>query len=173
MKWLTDPKLDGAGALYDFGCYGADLVTWMMDGQEPETVTAVTQQIKPDEYPNVDDEATIILTYPKTQAIIQASWNWPFDRKDIEVYGQTGSVKTVRRDDVLVRREGDHEEEKRSAKLLAAPYDDPINYLRAVVLDKMKPEGPSSLRINLVVMEILDRARDSAESGQAIHLYKK
>ena len=173
MKWLIDPKLDGAGALYDFGCYGADLVTWMMDGQEPETVTAVTQQIKPDEYPNVDDEASIILTYPKAQAIIQASWNWPFDRKDIEVYGQTGSVKTVRRDDVLVRREGDHNEEQRSAKPLAAPYDDPINYLRAVVLDKMKPEGPSSLRINLIVMEILDRARDSAESGQTIHLYKK
>lgn len=173
MKWLTDPKLDGAGALYDFGCYGADLVTWMMDGQAPETVTAVTQQIKPDEYPNVDDEATVILTYPKAQAIIQASWNWPFDRKDIEVYGQTGSVKTVRRDSVLVRREGEGSEAERAAKPLTAPYDDPIHYLRAVVLDKMKPEGPSSLGINLVVMEILDRARESAQTGKTIRLSRK
>jgi predicted dehydrogenase len=97
LAWLTDPKLNGAGALFDFGCYGADLMTWLMDGQRPESVTAVTQQIKPDIYKYVDDEATIILTYPRAQAILQASWNWPFDRKDMEVYGKTGSAITVRR----------------------------------------------------------------------------
>ena len=69
-------------------------------------MTAVTQQIKPEIYPRVDDEATIILTYPKAQAIVQASWNWPFDRKDMEVYGQTGYVITVKRDDIRVRRAG-------------------------------------------------------------------
>src|SRR5581483_2469147 len=57
FAWLTDPKLNGAGALYDFGCYGADLMTWLMKGAAPRTVTAVTQQIKPDIYPKVDDEA--------------------------------------------------------------------------------------------------------------------
>src|SRR5579863_8456086 len=91
LTWLTDPRLDGGGALFDFGCYGADLMTWLMRGERPQTVTAVTQQIKPNIYPRVDDEATIILTYPKAQAILQASWNWPFDRKDMEVYGRTGS----------------------------------------------------------------------------------
>src|SRR5437660_3265378 len=58
LSWLTDPKLNGAGALFDFGCYGADLATWLMDGRRLESVTAVTQQIKPDVYPRVDDEAT-------------------------------------------------------------------------------------------------------------------
>lgn len=77
LGWLTDPKLNGGGALYDFGCYGADFMTWLMNGQRPLTVTAVTQQDKPEVYPNVDDEATIVLTYPKAQAILQASWNWP------------------------------------------------------------------------------------------------
>src|SRR5258708_32117643 len=33
LKWLTDPKLNGGGALFDFGCYGADLATWLMGGQ--------------------------------------------------------------------------------------------------------------------------------------------
>ena len=107
LAWLTDPKLNGGGALFDFGCYGADLMTWLMDGQRPQTVTAVTQQIKPEIYSRVDDEATIILTYPKAQAIVQASWNWPFGRKDMEVYGQTGYVITVQRDDIRVRRGGD------------------------------------------------------------------
>src|SRR5205814_8494644 len=98
FAWLTDSKLNGAGALFDFGCYGADLMTWLMNGAVPLTVTAVTQQIKPQIYPHVDDEATIILTYPRAQAIIQASWNWPFDRKDMEVYGETGEAITIRRD---------------------------------------------------------------------------
>src|SRR2546425_1549001 len=95
LAWLTDPKLNGAGALFDFGCYGADLATWLMDGRRPDAVTAVTQRIKPDVYPRVDDEATIVLTYPNAQAIVQASWNWPFSRKDMEVYGQKGYAITV------------------------------------------------------------------------------
>ena len=169
LAWLTDPRLNGAGALFDFGCYGADLMTWLMDGRRPETVTAVTQHIKPDVYPRVDDEATIVLTYPKAQAILQASWNWPFDRKDLEVYGQTGYVITVRRDEVRVRREG-AEEERVAAKPLPAPYDDPISCLRAVVLGEAAPDGLSSLATNLIVTEILDAARQSAASGKTIRL---
>jgi len=169
FAWLTDPKLDGAGALYDFGCYGADLMTWLMDGQRPVTVTAVTQQIKPDIYPRVDDEATIILTYPKAQAILQASWNWPFDRKDMEVYGQTGYVMTVRHDDVRVRLKG-KEEQAMPAKAVPAPYDDSLSLLRAVILDGAAPGAPASLETNVIVAEILDAARRSAASGKSIRL---
>src|SRR5215470_8240270 len=90
FEWLTDPVKNGAGALTDFGCYGANQITWLMKGERPSSVFAVTQQIKPDIYPKVDDEATIVVTYPKAQGIIQASWNWPFGRKDMEIYGQHG-----------------------------------------------------------------------------------
>ncbi len=169
LEWLTDPRLDGGGALYDFGCYGADLMTWLMGGQRPLTVTAVTQQIKPEIYPHVDDEATIVLTYPKAQAILQASWNWPFDRKDMEVYGQTGYVITVKKDEMEVRLAGEEEAKKVVAKELAPPEDDSIHYLRAV-LGGMKPEGLSSLETNEVVAEILDAARESARSGRAVKI---
>jgi predicted dehydrogenase len=126
----------------------------------------------------VDDEATIILTYPKAQAIVQASWNWPFGRKDMEVYGQTGYVITVARDDVRVRRGGNGNsvteqesyEEQVAAKALPSPYDNSLSYLRAVVVDGMKADGPSSLNINLTVMEILDAARRSAASGKTVRL---
>ncbi len=169
LSWLTDPKLNGAGALFDFGCYGADLMTWLMDGQRPETVTAVTQHIKPDIYPHVDDEATVILTYPKAQAILQASWNWPFDRKDMEVYGQTGYVLTVKHDDIRVRRAGGQEEQV-AAKPVPSPYDNSLSFLRAVVLEGMKADGPSSLETNVTVTEILDAARRSAASGKTVRL---
>jgi predicted dehydrogenase len=170
LSWLTNPKLDGAGALFDFGCYGADLVTWMMNDERPLTVTAVTQHIKPEIYPRVDDEATIVLTYPRAQAIIQASWNWPFDVKDIQVYGKTGYVKTVQRDHVLVRRAEDRKAQEETSKPLASPDNDELAYLRAVVLDGKKPEGPSSLETNVIVTEILDAARQSAATGRTIHL---
>ncbi len=171
LAWLTDPKLNGGGALFDFGCYGADLMTWLMDGQRPQTVTAVTQQLKPEVYSRVDDDATIILTYPKAQAIIQASWNWPFDRKDMEVYGQTGYVITVKRDDLRVRRGGNQsQEEQLAAKPVAPPYDNELSYVRAVIVDGAKPDALSSLETNVTVTEILDAARRSAADGKTVRL---
>ena len=171
LAWLTDPKLNGGGALFDFGCYGADLATWLMDGQRPLTVTAITQHIKPETYPNVDDEATVVLTYPKAQAILQASWNWPFGRKDMDIYGQSGYVLTVGRDAIRVRRPNeDKEEAPATAPPLVAPYDDSLSYLRAVVLNDLKPEGLSSLAINTIVVEILDAARRSALEGRSVRL---
>lgn len=170
LAWLTDPKLNGAGALFDFGCYGADLMTWLMDGRRPDSVTAVTQRIKPDIYQRVDDEATIVLTYPKAQAILQASWNWPYSRKDMEVYGKTGYVVTVARDSVRVRLHEKDAEQLLEAKPLDPRESDSVNYLRAVILDGMQPAGLSSLETNMVVTEILDAARESATSGKTIRL---
>ena len=170
LHWLTDPKLNGAGALFDFGCYGADLMTWLMKGQRPLTVTAVTQQIKRDIYPNVDDGATLVLTYPKAQAILQASWNWPFDRKDMEVYGRTGYAITVRRDDIRLRKSGEKEEQTKSAKEIAAPEDDSLRYLAAVVRKQIQPSGLSSLETNMIVTRILDAGRQSAKTGRTIKL---
>jgi predicted dehydrogenase len=169
LAWLTDPKLAGGGALFDFGCYGANLATWLMNGRRPITVTAVTQQLKPDIYPRVEDDATIILTYPKVQVVIQASWNWPFDRGDLEVFGQTGYVKTAGHNDVLMRLQN-KDEQQAAAQPLPPAYDDPLSYLRAVVLGGRTPDGPSSLETNVIVSEILDAARRSAASGQTIRL---
>lgn len=170
LAWLTDPDKNGAGALFDFGCYGADLMTWLMNGQAPLTVTAVTQQIKPDIYPKVDDEATIIMTYPKAQAIVQASWNWPFDRKDMEVYGATGEAITVKRDGLRVRLQGEDQERQETAPPLKPPYDDPISYLIAVVSGQIKPQGLGSMDTNVTVMRILEAARESARTGKTVQL---
>jgi predicted dehydrogenase len=169
LAWLTDPKLDGGGALFDFGCYGADLATWLMDGRRPDAVTAVTQQIKPEVYPRVDDEATIILTYPHAQAIVQASWNWPFDRKDMEVYGQKGYAITVKRDALRVRLP-EKEETSAEAKPLEKTKEDSVSYLRAVLLGGLPAEGQSSLETNVIVTEILDAARKSAATGKTVYL---
>jgi glucose-fructose oxidoreductase len=171
LKWLTDPAQNGAGALYDFGCYGVDLSTWLMRGETPLTVTAVTQQLKPETYPHVDDEGTIILTYPHAQAIIQGSWNWPFDRKDMEVYGATGFVKTIKSDNVEERFAGQREAQQREAAPLAPPEDGSLDYLEAVLSGKLNPQGDlTALDTNVTVMQILDAARTSAKTGRTVKL---
>ena len=169
LAWLTDPVLNGGGALTDFGCYGADLITWLMDGQRPTSVFAVTQQIKPQVYPKVDDEATIVLTYPQGQGIIQASWNWPFNRKDMEVYGRSGYVLVPERDRIRVRTAKGAETETKVPDL-SAPINDPLSYLAAVVRGDIKPSGLSSLEVNLTATEILDAARESARTGRRVEL---
>jgi predicted dehydrogenase len=171
LAWLTDPVLNGGGALTDFGCYGADLITWLMDGQRPTSVFAVTQQIKPDVYPKVEDEATVVLTYPHAQGILQASWNWPFNRKDMEIYGRTGYVLVPRRDMLQVRKtESEQNPPELLAPAITGPMSDQVSYLAAVVRGDIQPSGLSSLEVNLIVTEILDAARESAQTGKRIDL---
>lgn len=172
LDWLTDPVQNGGGAITDFGCYGANLTTWLMKGQAPLTVTAVTQTIKPDIYPKVDDEATIILTYPKAQGIIQASWNWPINRKDMEVYGKTGVVYTDNGSDLRLRTSEDTPEEKFSIPGRATPVDDPFAYFSALIRNNLDYDtrSLSSLENNMVVMRILDAAIRSAKSGKTVKL---
>jgi predicted dehydrogenase len=165
FAWLTNPVKNGGGALFDFGCYGANLMTWLMDGRRPIAVTAVTQRFQPDVYRDVDDEATILVEYPSAQGIVQASWNWPFDRKDMEIYGRSGYVFALRGDGLRVRLPGRQEEQSQAAPI-PAPENDFLDYLAAVVRKEIAPGGLSSLENNMVVTEILDAARRSAASGR-------
>jgi glucose-fructose oxidoreductase len=170
LKWLDDPAQNGQGALYDFGCYGADLMTWWMHGETPLSVTAVGQTDKPGIYA-VYDDATIILRYPRTQAVLMPSWNWPFSRKDSELYGATGYAITVGPDHLRLRFAGQTEETQSAANPLAPPEDSSMHYLAAVVNGQLTPRGDqAALDTNIVVMQILDAARESAKSGRTIAL---
>jgi len=169
LGWLTDPVKNGGGALFDFGCYGANLMTWMMDNQRPVAVTAITQTDKPQTYARVDDEATVLVEYPKAQGIIQGSWNWPFSRKDFEVYGERGYAIATGGSVLHVRLPGSPEAAPTLEPLPPEEHDS-LSYLTAVVRGKRKVEGLSSLENNMIVTEILTAARESAKTGRTIKL---
>jgi len=178
LQWLTDPVLNGGGALTDFGCYGADLATWLMNGETPLTVTAVTQQIKPEIYPKVDDEATIILTYKKAQVIIQASWNWPFGRKDMQVYGKNGYVLCKDGTNMQVKEDEKKEAQTLTASPLSNDRNDPFVYFANVIRGNinMNMYDLSSPATNDIVIKILDAAKQSSKTGKTINwneYYKK
>jgi predicted dehydrogenase len=168
LAWLTDPVRNGAGALFDFGCYGANLMTWLMDNRRPLAVTARVSTAKPHIYPRVDDEATVILEYPQAQGIIQASWNWPYNRKDLEVYCERGYAHATGGDLLRARMPGDAAERNADLEPLPAGQQDPLSYLGAVARGKLQPSGLSSLENNMIVTGILDAARQSAETGRTI-----
>ncbi|HYA78941.1 MAG TPA: Gfo/Idh/MocA family oxidoreductase [Candidatus Nitrosopolaris sp.] len=170
LAWLTDPVLDGGGAINDFGCYGADLATWFMDGKKPVSVFAVAQHLKPDIYPKVEDDATIVLSYPQTQVILQPSWDWPFGRKDMEIYGKTGYVFVPQPDLLKVRTAKMPVEAGVTPPPLTGANADPLSYLAAVVRREIRPAGLASLEVNMTVVEILDAAHESARTGRRINL---
>ena len=170
LEWLTDPVLNGGGAITDFGCYGADLATWFLKGETPLSVTAITQQIKPDIYPKVDDEATIILAYKDAQVIIQASWNWPYGRKDMYVYGKTGFVFCKDGTTMQVQKTEKDPVETITALPLNTDQNDPFVYFVNVIRGKIKMDkyDLSSPTTNEIVTKILDAAKQSAKTGKTI-----
>jgi glucose-fructose oxidoreductase len=171
LSWLTDPVKNGAGALFDFGCYGADLMTVLMHGEAPVSVTAVAQTDKPEIYAKVDDDATLILRYPKAQAVLMPSWNWSFSRKDMEVYGTGGYAITVGADRLRVRYRGEKDESQTTAAPLAKAESNSLSYLAAVLHGHVDPDGDlSSLDTNMVVVQILDAGRRSAQTGRTVEI---
>lgn len=171
LSWLTDPTKNGAGALVDFGCYGANLMTWLMDGKPPIAVTAITHQIKKDVYPNVDDDATILLEYKDATGIVEASWNWPFSIKDLEVFGSSGYLQAINEKDLRVKENGKGDYKIYKAKELAPTYANHLGYLTAVLKGSVQPQNDlSSLSNNLIVVKILEAAKLSAKTGKKVYL---
>jgi glucose-fructose oxidoreductase len=171
LNWLTDPVKNGAGAMFDFGCYGADLMTLIMHGETPLSVTAVALTDKPDIYPKVEDDATIIVRYQGAQAVLQPSWTWTFSRKDMEVYGTKGYVVTEASDHMRARYVPEKAESEVEVPPLASNQQSSLDYLAAVLHGEVKAEHDlSSLDTNMIVMQILDAARESAKTGRTIDL---
>lgn len=168
--WLTDPVMNGGGAITDFGCYGANIATWLFDGRKPLSVYAVTNHQKPEKYPKVDDDATIILQYPDVTVQLMPSWNWPMNRKDMYIYGSKGYIYQSTPSRMSLYRDG-KETDVRPTKL-NAPYDDSFRYLKAAVRGEITvhPTDLASLENNLTVVEILSAAVKSARTGKPVRL---
>ncbi len=169
VRWLSDPEFNGAGALVDFGCYGANIMTWLMHNQRPTSVHAITQQLKPDLYPECDDDATIVLTYPNATAVIQASWAWTHDNKEMDVHATKVSIH-AQKWDAMQMRLPDRPRVEIEPDAMPAHLQDEWTYLRALVRDECAIDPLSSIENNLIVAEILEAAIESARTGQTIEL---
>ncbi len=167
LAWLRDPVRAGGGALFDFGCYGANLATWWLGNREPVSVTAHTSRFDPVNYPDCDDHAVIQLVYPDLQVTVIGSWRWPYNRKDVTLYGERGTVITTNDRDYTFK-DARRPAVARQAK---AERREPLAWFAETIRTGKDPvNDPSSLANNLVTMKILDAARRSASEGRTISL---
>jgi predicted dehydrogenase len=162
VSWLTDPARNGGGALIDFGCYGAILSTWLMNGERPINVTASATTLKPDVYPHVDDDATINITYKHTTATVQASWAWTHDNKEMDVYCEKGSLHAGRGGDITLRSP-DKAKVTIKPQPLPAHLKDEWTYLTLAVRGKCPIDPLSGIEYNIIAVEILDAARTQVQ----------
>lgn len=171
--WLCEnPVLNGGGgAALDFGCYGANLATWLFHNTKPLRVYATFRTNKPDRYKVNDDDATIILEYPDATVQIMASWCWPFNRKDMYVYGLDAAAFQLDSDTVELRT-GNNKTSRSKAPALEAPMNDSFYYLKAAVRGQIQvtPEDLASVENNVIVNEILAAAVKSARTGKPVRL---
>lgn len=167
--WLYDPVKNGGGAIMDFGCYGAEWAVWLKG--RPSRVSAVTQKLKVAQHNPVDDDATVILDYPDGQAIIEASWDWPYSMGQVEVFGSKGSLLATR-NDLFFRSPTDNvakvglQGERVALDPPPRVTSNPISYFVDCIRNNKPIEDPLSMKLNVQVIEILDAARESARTGK-------
>jgi predicted dehydrogenase len=91
----------------------------------------------------------------------------------LEVYGATGYAITVGPDKMRIRHEHDEVERASTADPLPPAESNAISYIAAVVRGEIVPKGDqAALDTNIVVMQILDAARESVRTGKSVRLAK-
>jgi predicted dehydrogenase len=169
--WLYDPVKNGGGALMDFGTYGAEWALWLKG--RPAKVCAYTLKLKTSQHNAVDDDATILLEYPDGTAVIQASWDWPMNKGQVQVFGPKGSLLATQTD-LFHQPAGAHQDPKMPdgapVELQPVPREtsNPIAYFVDCIRNNKPIEAPVSAELNVAVMEILDAAKESMRTGRVV-----
>jgi predicted dehydrogenase len=169
--WLYDPAKNGAGALMDFGCYGAD---WAMVLKgRPKRVYATSLKLKTEQHNAVEDDATVLLEYPDATAILMPSWDWSYGKGQAEIFGSKGSF-LVRGDGLLFQpAKGQTSVQNPDGKPIetqAAPPEkrNGVAYFLSCIRNNKPIEGPVSTGINVGVNEIIDAAKESIRTNRAV-----
>jgi predicted dehydrogenase len=168
LRWLTDPDKNGGGAVVDFGCYGILLATWLREGERPQRVVATASTLKPSVYPRVDDDATITLVYPDATAVVQASWAWTHDNKEMDLHTEGGSLHAGKWNALTIRKP-DQAAQTIDPPALPASTRDEWTYFRSVVRGTCEVDPLTALDMNVIVAEVLDEARAQIAAAKEAH----
>ena len=89
--WVEDRERAGGGALVDYCCYGAVLARVLLG--QPDSVSALAGNCCRDDIA-VEDNAVILMRYPRAMAIAEASWtqHGKLGAYAPALYGERGSL---------------------------------------------------------------------------------
>ncbi len=169
FDWLTDPEKNGAGALMDFGCYNALWSLWYLG--HPQTVFATVDHLRPDRFPKVEDNATLILTYPQAVGIFEGSWNLPRSFQDLEIFGRPDQDKkpgSLCMSHSAVKLQRGKDEQDLALTPLNRDASEPVAYMVSLLRDDKPVEGLTALAINVDVIHIIELAKESVRTGKPV-----
>ena len=109
----------------------------------------------------------MILHYKNGVGMFEGSWDLPRSFQDLEVFGLKASVYMTQRGVEL--RQG-RESTTLPMETLPPERSEPIAYMVSALKNKKPIEGLVALDINVGVNEIIEAAKLSVKSGQAVKL---
>jgi predicted dehydrogenase len=166
-SWLYDRARNGAGALMDYCCYGADMASrWL---GRPRSVVGVAARLDKD-YIEVDDNAIILMRYAGAFGIAEASWTQRAadGGANPAVFGTEGTLSIVGNRVRLAR-------ESRDVEWIEPEPPSPgrrngAEYLLSCLRSGTPIEGLCDPQVSLVAQEILEAGLRSAEAGREVTL---
>jgi predicted dehydrogenase len=164
-EWLYDRARNGAGALMDYCCYGADIARHWLG--KPTSVVGIAGRLVKD-YIDVDDNAIILMKYPNAIGIAEASWTQIASEGGANptVYGTEGTLSVVGNRVRLARGESEPQ--------LIEPDTPPpgrrngAEYLVSCLRAGSPLEGMCSPRVSRDAQAILEAGLRSAEEGREV-----
>lgn len=170
-NWLHDADLNGAGAYMDYCCYGAALARAFLG--QPSRVTGTIGHCLKD-YITLDDNAVLVMQWPRAIAISEASWTQigHLTSYHAAIYGSEGTLVIEPRntgrlllanaahDDGIVIDVPPLPEEQRNAS----------NYFLSRISQGLPIEGLCSAEVGRDAQEILEAGLISAQEGRAVSL---
>ncbi|MEX2544582.1 MAG: Gfo/Idh/MocA family oxidoreductase [Phycisphaeraceae bacterium] len=165
--WLYDAKLNGAGALMDYCCYGSVLAATLLG--QPTQVTGFADRFVKDH--EVDDNAVILMRYADATAIAEASWS-QMDKLTAYVpyfYGTKGTLiagnKTLTLADAETPRGRSIDIPDPPAHMQSAS----AHFLHVLQTGEA-PHALCGLANNLIAQQILQAGLDASRTGHTVTL---
>ncbi|MGI6207802.1 MAG: Gfo/Idh/MocA family protein [Anaerolineae bacterium] len=169
--WLYDPARNGAGALADYCSYGAALARHLL-GQPSRVTGTVGRLVK--EYVLVDDNAVIVMQWPRAIAIAEASWSQigHLTSYVTAIYGTEGTLLIEPgRDGKVLLADRDHDR-GREVEVPPLPQDavNATAYFLSHIAREEPITGLCSAEVGRDAQEILEAGLLSSASGTAVSL---
>ncbi len=166
-NWLYDAALNGAGALMDYCCYGANMAAHWLG--RPESVVGIAGTLVKEAFP-VDDNAVLLMQYPHAFGIAEASWTQQGadGGANPAVYGSTGTLSVIGNRVRVARLDRDPEWLEPDSP--SPGRRNGAEYLASCLRAGVPVEGMCSAGTSRTAQEILQRGLESAQQGRAIRL---
>lgn len=176
--WLYDVNKNGGGALVDYCGYGSLLALSILG--RPQSVTAVAAHLRKEGL-TAEDNAIVILKYPRTLALLEGSWTHIGNQPPygLIVYGDKGTL-------LVHQPKATHEggtaglgqveivtgagRELLDPPPLPSDATDGPTYFLTRVRDRLPIEGLLSPKLGRDVQEVLSAALWASESGREVWL---